>query len=431
MTGLREYSRDLTLPGRLGEPQLVPPSTDEVAERLAPRLAPELGPLSRVELTYARWKPGVATTACYRLQAGDSTRVLVTKIHADGKAAALAAGDIGKGRFGDQHEVDIRLIADGDRLAWCFPADRELPGAARVLDVGRFARFFEREGSMPGWRVRRKHITTDLVRYRPESRAVFHLGVKLESQRGEKQRIELGARALRRSVALRVIEQRHLFERSAEARTLAPTLCAAEARSGLLFEHWLPGTVARPGEFQAASQAGSILARLHQLPHWEGARPTKPHDAADALAWLSRDPAVEQATPALSPIVGRPRCWVHGDFHPDQVGTDPDRERTYLLDLDRLGAGDPLDDLAEWIADDLAEGDGARGGLGASAGPLLDAYLGAGGEEPDGNALLDRVRAALVRRAAAAMRRLESDATGRALELLNRARELRIEETAP
>ncbi|QDU65080.1 phosphotransferase [Engelhardtia mirabilis] len=430
MTGLRTYTRDLSLPASLGEPELTPPSPEEVAEKLVPQLAPELGSSAPVELTYARWKPGVATTACYSVGGAEQQRLLVVKLHLDGKAGALDQGELDKRRFGHQHEVELRIVVERGRLAWSFPADRELPGAARVLDIGRFARFFEREGSMPGWRVRRKHVSTELVRYRPESRAVFHMDVRLEGPRGEKRRIGIGARCLRRAVALRTIDQRRRFEQSAQARALAPALLATEARSGLLFEEWLPVDVARPGDFVGAPRAGEALARLHRLPNWEAAATTTPHSASDALPLLRRFPALERLLPELPRIQSSPRAWVHGDFHPDQIGVERGNNSTRLLDLDRLGAGEPLDDLAEWIADAVAEDESVEPDLNQCAGPLLDAYVLAGGEAPAADGLRERVGVALVRRAAAAVRRLEVDAQERARLLVDRAKTL-LDRKAP
>jgi hypothetical protein len=422
VTGLREYLRDGTLPARAGEPELAPYSPARVATELLPRLAPQLELQGAPELVYARWKPGLSTLAAYGLPCGETQHWLALKLHADGAEAGRLAGDRSKGRFGTLAELELQWRAEPEfgRLAWIFPADRELPGAARLFDTGRLARWLAEQDLVDGERVRRKHTQVRLVRYRPESRAVLQLTVGLEGAGGAKRRLELAARCLPPAIAARVSEQRRRFEREATSGALAPPLLGWEPRTGLVLEPWLSLETRGSTEFGHAAAAGALLAALHRVAGWEAALRSSPPPLDPLVPWFERFPELAAARPALAAPPSRTRAWVHGDFHPDQVARQPATRREMLLDLDRLGAGDPADDLAEWIADRLAAENELE--FAAAAEPLLDGYRAADGREPERDDLVLRCAAALVRRAAAALRRLEVDAVGRAGRLLERAR---------
>ncbi|MEZ5973834.1 MAG: phosphotransferase [Planctomycetota bacterium] len=112
-----------------------------------------------------------------------------------------------------------------------------------------------------------------------------------------------------------------------------------------------------------------------------------------------------------------PTCWIHGDFHPDQVllGDAP-----RLLDLDDLRPGAPEEDLAQWIVDHIVAGADPR-----EAREQFQAAYRAAGKAPIAPALLHRLLVAtLVERAAACVRRLEVHAEERAREWVDCATRL-------
>jgi Ser/Thr protein kinase RdoA (MazF antagonist) len=138
------------------------------------------------------------------------------------------------------------------------------------------------------------------------------------------------------------------------------------------------------------------------------------------FAWHPRLLALFDAVPFTQPTGAA--CWTHGDFHPDQVATDRESGMPRLLDLDRLGPGFAVDDLASWVADHMVEVPSI--GVAAAAAPLLRGYASAGGMRPSAREMAAAVGRALAMRAAASLRRLERDAVTKAERLLQQSCEL-------
>lgn len=425
MTGLLEHPRDLTLPARAGEPGLAPPDAARFAAEVLPRLLSDVAgsAAARCELVYARWKPGVATTAAYRVEHAGATHHAVWRVHAGGKWSAADADAIGRGRFGDDVEG---LVFDVDersgRLAFLFPADPDLPGAVRAFDVGRFARWFEGTAIRPGRRVRRKHVVFHLLRYRPASRAVLHARVKLEDQDGAKERIELGTRVLAGDRAAGVLARRRAFEGAIGSCGPFPRLLGGEERVGLVHEEWLDVSVRASSDHSDAERVFAALARLHRLPLAHGAGLARAVAGAgdETRAWFA--PWPELAGHVSPPTRLEASAWTHGDFNPDCIATERATGALRLLDADSLAIGDPCVDVAEFVAGAL---DAESCGLGQVLADFENGYDLARRATPA--ELVPHVARALERRAAAALRRLEVGALEHAARLLERARKLHAE----
>jgi aminoglycoside phosphotransferase (APT) family kinase protein len=199
-------------------------------------------------------------------------------------------------------------------------------------------------------------------------------------------------------------------------------MLAHDARAGIVYEEWLDVEPCPRGAFEIAREAGALLARLHADPAPLGP-PTPRHDSGAAIELLRTQPTLRTRTLALPTRASRPTPrWIHGDFHSDQLARARDGGALRLLDLDRLGSGDVLEDLAAWIADHLLER--PSDGLQAASSELLAGYVEGGGEPPQARELALAVGEALVQRAAAMLRRLESDAASRAARILDLAREI-------
>lgn len=159
-----------------------------------------------------------------------------------------------------------------------------------------------------------------------------------------------------------------------EARRLCGdhTWAAAAWGSGDLASH--------PSEAHAAA-AGAALARVHAHSSSAPVEDTADGRAAAAVrAVRTVLPALADRAHALSlrrPMAGSP-ALVHGDFSADQVLVDG-RDEVRLIDLDRMGTGDPAQDLASFAVEELL-----RTGGSALTEALLGAYRTNGGTVSEG-----------------------------------------------
>ena len=412
--------RDPTLATRLGDPALRAPEEGEVVAWVAQHLAVADGPRP-IDATWehARWKPGVALTCSYRVRLEDGAeRRVGYKLYADAERAKLRArpprADAVPGGFGD---VPRTVVDDGRGLLFDFSADRALPGIGRLLDARWTGRRIEAAAPFAGLRLRRRRTEFHVRRYKPERRAVVELVLALRDGEDELTTRRLAARVLPPEVAGGVERRRRAFE-AAGGATLGPTLAGGELRAGVLFEHWLTdATDTAP----SPREAGALLARLHALPPGGGEH-ASPRAAGSELPANLELVGIAATPPALEPRPVRPERWIHGDFHADQSTGAGGRLR--FLDLDLLGLGEPVQDLASWLADGLADGDAGTAGA-----ELLGAYEAAGGALPAPGDLASTAAAELIGRAAGCLRRLERGAVERARALCELA--VQIRERAP
>jgi len=430
VNGLRQWDRDATLPAQAGEVELTPFSGQQVAALAHESLlVPNAPGIERIDWTYARWKPGVSMSAGYALRFADGEeRALHVKRYLTDKASHLAERQAGAA---DAEWDDDRLLAgrrhpeEGLSIS-CFPHDKDLPGLSRALDLRRTVRQARERGLFGDYAMRAHRSSMTLLRYRPERRAVFRLDAGLTGRTGEHEQDVVAVRVLPPGEARRVAAARLQCRRELPL----PRLLMAQERTGILLEEWLDVDVPEPDAFGHAERAGSVLAVLHGA----SPRPLEPLETSSAnglgrlFAWHPRLAPLYDAVPAIS--LSGVTCWTHGDFHPDQVATDRDSGMPRLLDLDRLGPGLAVDDLASWIADHIVEQPGI--GLAAAAAPLLQGYAAAGGLHPSAREMAAAVGRALVQRAAASVRRLERGAVTKAERLLEQSRELcRLGASAP
>ncbi len=402
------FEIDGELPGRMGDAELCAPSEQDVLELCRQQLA--LPDASQAKCTHARWKRATSLTTSWSvLSTSGEAALVVLKRYAGRKAELLAA----------RGSLPGQCVLAGERLAaWRFPSDRELPGLERLFDLHRTTRLLAELHSIDPWVARWNSSSVEVLRYKPEHRAVLRLDldVRLGDKRGAKSRRILAARALRADEAGGRLERRFALE-STGAPGPWPSFLGGQARTGLLFEGWISGVVCARDDFRLAGEVGSLLRELHSRE-----LPVSVRDSADDSRAVSD---LLDGAESLGLLARRIRVppsvrtsWIHGDVHPDQVSICSQDGGARLLDLDGLDAGDPHRDLGCWIADQLSRSPGLS--LDDAAGPLLDGYASA----IDRDALRENVSFELCVLAAGALRRLEPCASARAKSLLERAVEL-------
>jgi hypothetical protein len=295
MSGLRHYERDAAPLYACGDDRLAPPAADELLALVGAHLARPGAPAPvEARWVYARWKPATSLTAGFELDYADGRRRWVSwKRYADGKVGRLA--ERGEREVSadaaDELLSEHALLERQDVHLWAPPFDRELPGLERACDLRRTKRWFLEQGVFPGRRVRSGSSRAELVRYKPERRAVLRLDLRLRPLEGGPKTAEtLGARALPPADAARVAAARRAWQ-DGPGGALAPRLVAHEERTGLLFEEWLDVEAVAHDDFARAGDAGALLARLHAR-RADGAPAAGAHLLGTAATLLSTQPGL-------------------------------------------------------------------------------------------------------------------------------------------
>jgi aminoglycoside phosphotransferase (APT) family kinase protein len=425
--GLRERERDPELPALAREAHLRPPDPAEICELVAAHLKRPAAPaVSSASWDYARWKPGISLTSVYTLRFADGAEEpVVAKRYVDGKDRTLELRQRNLRQRDEEHleELCVRLrpralLRERSLSLWVPPADRVLRGLPVLLDRRKLGNLVMRGGIAPPGAVKKRKTEYSLRRYKPERRAVYRLDLHLRSE--EKRNLALAARAFPPAEAARVIAARTALQ-EAGGKELAPPQAGSNLRQGFLLEPWLELTDFGGDEFGHARAAGELLARLHAIEAPADLRAVPLGLPADLGALFAVDGALARLPRAAAPPAPHARVFCHGDFHPDQVARLADG-RWILLDLDCLAAGDPLSDLANWIADWIVEHE--RVDLDSAAAELIAGYRSGGGTPPEPTRLVAWVAWELVKRAGSTLRRLEKSAIERARFALESAGEL-------
>lgn len=287
-----------------------------------------------------QYRPGTDVVVRYRADvtwADGSRRRAETLL-----AAASSSGPLPGAIPIETSDGDEQLVAS----VWRWPFDPMVPGLERAVTPGRTD---ELVGVWVG-----QGAALEVVAYRPTERAV----VRVTGDDGRRVYIK----------AVRPTHVHALIER--HTRLLAaglpvPEVLAANPDQGLVVLAERPGTTFRerikaelPG-WPAPAALGALVARLQEVdPGGLGARQGRVADALGharllaAVAPTLRGPLDELCRAfrdALPRVRDRSVVTVHGDLHEGQLIVSGDGAITGLLDVDDVGVGDPVDDLATVI----------------------------------------------------------------------------------
>lgn len=412
MIGLETWRRDASILTRAGDADLEPLSESEVVALVSEELVRDAAQVATsATWVYARWKPHVSLTTGWEVQFADgSTEVIGMKQYCGSKAKQFAD----RREFQTEGTERLRshaLLPERGLHLWTFPHDRMLPGLERLLDMRRTRRMIDDAGLFSPLVMRPGPSVLTPLRYKPERRGVFRLDARLRPEGGgARTEDRVAIRVLPIADAQRVAENRRACV-AAGGGALLPRLLHYEERTGTLIEEWLDIETLARRDFSHAREAGELLSKLHALPVPAVSAPVR-FQGSDLFEWHP-----ELAVASAETYEGEPGngTWIHGDLHPEQLARVGHGWK--FLDLDGLALGDPLTDLATWIADKLTEPNSCDF---SEASKELIAGYGA----VDESELASRVAWELRGRAAGALRRLQTDAVETALTWLQRAREV-------
>lgn len=382
-------------------PVPVPPPWDAKPELLA-LLAPDAGGLladvAPHERGAVRLKPGGEALVAFTFRGRDRDGKPATldgyvAVLGRARAAAVAgkwarlrpvAGPSGPG---------VRLLPGGGSVLFLFPNDRQLRGLRFVAGIDKVKRTLAGLPAIAegGWRVRGRRSVLTTVRYKPERRFIARARLELKNDgsgaaaslpaflrfyaddRGR--RIDALARALREQglgaevpEPLGALVHGRLFvEREVEGRTLHAALLSGDrvdpaplARALRRFHGTASGLPAGPDPETLRQRCASGLRELARCAPDAGPAAT----AVERLLAEALPPAARGAT-------------IHGDFHPQQVILSP--AGPVLVDFERAGPGDPIQDAGNLAANLRSMAAAAGGEAAAAIHAFLEGFLEAAG----------------------------------------------------
>jgi len=357
------------------------------AEGFAERARGPAPSVRACEVEEVYYRPGRHCGVLYRLrlEAPDGTvhdewlygrmlpRELLRERHDKAHDAVVAAGASALVRSA----LDpVSLWDDPGMIVWTFPNDPKLPGLLAMADPAHARERFVRERAGLGLNgherptARGTALSFERVKYMPTKRCVLrYRAAPAPSNGAPPAPFEFYAKAYPEGGSATPFRlQRAALARLAAGRApveIAEPLVHMRAESVIWFADWggrgLVAEAAEQGWERMAERAAAALAAFHQLAlpgvpeRWS---PSEELEEAreDAAKYAVR--AGRHARPVLDllarlerelPRPGRrPAVVLHGAFRAEHVlvrGAD-----TALLDLDGMALGDPLVDVAEFVA---------------------------------------------------------------------------------
>jgi len=301
--------------------------------------------IERLHLFYLRYKPGTNCVAAYELETGGRVLPIYAKAHAQ---AASVKFEKASARARDRDRGPV-LLPSGI-VAHVFPEDAKLRVLRRLDDpVARrrlLGRIFGGRDGMDAGRL-------ETLAYKPERRYTARFLAERDSA---VLKFYLGDGYVAARRACKALESREVL-RLAERR-------GGSKRHAVLALEWLPGRNLREvldgADADVAVRAlGRALVELHcqdaSPPAGTESSPAGEEldELASTLAFLC--PELGERPQRLADALNRtlaahdPRAdLIHGDLYDKQVVVDGDR--IGLLDLDRVGRGDPRRDLGLLVA---------------------------------------------------------------------------------
>lgn len=245
--------------------------------------------------------------------------------------------------------VTCRVDAGASPTFSCYPDDPALPGLVRAARADEALGLVNRHV----FRMPRRTLRVDMVRYRPGSRAVL---------RHRAGRIRLYARVMRPETTQSLLSATEIVARSEFA---VPRIAGCWSEGGVVWLSEIPGRNVRDLMRRRRAPDPEVLldglASLWALPPPADGR--RPFDLQGAYRRAKRTfrhhlAGDEEARRLLGAVVGslepfvrswRPAVTAHNDFYDDQMLLLPDG-RIALVDFEEAGPGDPMLDVGNFLA---------------------------------------------------------------------------------
>lgn len=337
----------------------------------------------------------------------------------------------GRSRFEFEKAMNRRLVpvsngaalthlAALDTVVWSFPNDPAIPHLPEVTDRNRVRRHLPWQ-SLAVSRDGLDALEISIINYRPEERCTTRYRLHTQGQQHTLY-AKTFADERGREIHDRMNRLREVSEDDPDSFLIArPLLYDADLRT--IWQEELPGTplaeaLSRSRLNELLGATGRGLARLHSSTLNCAGRITLTDHLAEArrkAAKLSQafpclnatlQQIINELTEQLPHLSAAPARLIHGDFHLRQLQLSADR--LALFDFDELTYGDPLQDLANFIAD-LCSSEDEPETRRAMAAALLRGWEQGADCEPDSERLAWHLRVQFLTRAYRAYWQLRPD----------------------
>lgn len=334
--------------------------------------------IRQCQIMRIKYKPAKNCQVCYRLIVENKDEKVLRKrwLYAKCFETGGAESRYRKARRGMAKNTDTGdsalHIAELDTVVWIFPNDRKL----RRLDEITDNRFLEQTdlakqivtGFGPGWTI--KSLNSQVIRYVPEHTCTFRTSIGIVQRKSRLRRdLVLYGKAYYNNTGERTYRlMRRLWGSQARRRgkLRIPKPLHYQKPFKLLWVSAVPGLMLSEmtGDaaifFEYITKAAKQIACLHQqpiegYPEMDGIDPFRElQRVKSSLRTLDRsyrgkaDVVIERLFALMPDNHCQPNALLHGDLHLKNILCDVDD--VYLIDLDNLTLGNPLQEVGSFVA---------------------------------------------------------------------------------
>jgi Phosphotransferase enzyme family len=344
---------------------------------LAADVASEAGSVLSIRPRQALYAPGDSLLVNYHARVAAS----------DGREREEVVAAVAD-RGGLPEGAPVRTLRHGPVAVWRFPNDPVLGCLETVLDKRSLS-------EMLGYlHLEPRTVTVNTLVYRPMRRAVVRLSLKGDRFVFDRAAGRIEVRRGGRDIYLKVVRPKRAAEIGQVHDELSrhlpiPRCYGAWSDLGLLALEGLPGQTLREvirrgsGTPPPPEELIELLERLPAIPAVDRARVrsirrrVRSHERLLRTVIPEHEERVRRLGRRLRALPAKRLAVVHGDFYDSQVMVDEAGHISGLLDLDGVGWGNPVDDLASmlgriWVSGQT-EGRGQER-FAAYAGELFEAF---------------------------------------------------------
>jgi tRNA A-37 threonylcarbamoyl transferase component Bud32 len=328
------------------------------------------------QIFYIHYKPSTSCIAAYRFTRTNALTRQSESVLFFGKCSTPDdfALDIRKAQAHRWVDVPVGPTTvpckESATIFYAFPNDPDLKGLRLFLEPKKLTRFFQQY--LPGypveqWRLSKRALSTEVVRYKPERRAVLRSSTRAVEREGhEREKLTLYWRVYRDSQVSEIFRRMELLEQAVpeSSEMKVPTPLGFDSKLQILVMEAIEGAplvelLQTKKALSAVERTGRALAHLHTIEDklLSSMSPqdylTQAFETSRMLAVLSPDLSeqvqrIHRNLKRTTPEDCQRPGFVHGDFYYGQVLVAHDS--TGFVDFDRSHMGSRLTDLGNFLA---------------------------------------------------------------------------------